>query len=84
MAELIGSAMESHGVKFHRGWIPVSIKKLADSKDSKPPRLLVTAKETDGKRTVQLEVNTVVLAVGRDACTQDLNLNATKLNKNTK
>jgi len=65
--------MESHGVRFHRGWIPISVTKI---EDSTPPKLLVTAKETNGDKTVEIEVNTVVLAVGREACTKDLNLDA--------
>lgn len=74
VAEMIGEHMEGHNVKFYRGWVPTEIIKLEDGKDGNPPRLLVKAKETNGDETLDVEVNTVLLAVGRDPCTKDLNL----------
>jgi len=71
IAEMIGEHMEGHGVKILKGWIPVSVEKL---EDGTPPRLLVTAKKTNGDETMELEVNTVMFAIGRDPCTTDLRL----------
>ncbi len=73
MAGLIGEHMSGHGVKFLNGWIPTSIVKVAEGN---PPRLLVKAKQADGDNTMELEVNTVVFAIGRDPCTKDLHLDA--------
>ncbi|XP_021961025.1 thioredoxin reductase 1, cytoplasmic isoform X1 [Folsomia candida] len=70
---MIGEHMSEHGVKFLNGWVPTSIVKL---EEGTPPRLLVTAKESDGQGTMELEVNTVVFAIGRDPCTKDLHLDA--------
>lgn len=41
-----------------------------------PPRLLVSAKQSDGDGVMEIEVNTVVFAIGRDPCTKDLHLDA--------
>ena len=65
--------MQDHGVKFYRGWIPTSIKKI---EEGTPPRLLVTAKETDGPGTMEMEVNTVLFAIGRNPCTNNIRLEA--------
>lgn len=65
--------MESHGVKFYRGWVPTEIVKL---EEGTPPKLLVKAKESNGDETLEVEVNTVLIAIGRDPCTQTLNLGA--------
>lgn len=75
--------MEGHDIKFYRGWVPTEIVKLEDAKEGNPPRLLVKAKETDGDEILEVEVNTVLLAVGRDPCTKELNLEKTgvKLSK---
>lgn len=81
IAEMAAEHMESHGVKFFRGWVPISIIKL---EDSVPPRLLVTAKETDGEGILEVEVNTVVLAIGRDPCTKELQLGNAGVKLNSK
>lgn len=68
--------MGEHGVKFLNGWIPTAVTKLADGTNGGLPRLLVTAKEAAGTGALEVEVNTVVFAIGRDPCTKDLHLNA--------
>ncbi|ODM97893.1 Thioredoxin reductase 1, cytoplasmic [Orchesella cincta] len=73
IADMIGDHMEEHGVKFYRGWVPTEIIKL---EEGTPPRLLVKAKESDGDETLEVEVNTVLLAIGRDPCTGTLNLDS--------
>ncbi|XP_059490881.1 thioredoxin reductase 1, cytoplasmic-like [Neocloeon triangulifer] len=70
MAELIGQQMESHGTKFVRGCVPVSVEKI---QDGTPGLLKVTGKLNDGSEYVD-EFNTVIFAIGRDACTPSLNL----------
>jgi len=74
MAELVGAHMADHGVRFLRGWVPTSIRKIEDGGPGKAPRLLVTYKQSDGDQVVEEEYNTVLFAVGRDPCTKDLNL----------
>jgi thioredoxin reductase (NADPH) len=71
MAELVGEHMAEHGVKFQRGWVPTSIRKI---EEGTPPRLIVTSKQVNGDETFEEEFNTVVLAIGRDPCTPDLKL----------
>lgn len=71
IADMIGDHMEQHGVKFYRGWVPTEIVKIGEGL---PPKLKVIAKETDGDEILELEVNTVLLAIGRDPCTKNLNL----------
>jgi thioredoxin reductase (NADPH) len=71
IAELLGEHMKGHGVKFLREWVPVSIEKI---EDGTPPRLRVRAKATTGEAEWEEEFNTVVLAIGRDPLTPDLNL----------
>lgn len=75
IAELIGSHMESHGLKFHRGWVPTEIIKV---ESGTPPKLIVRAKRTTSgggeDEKMEVEVNTVLMAVGREACTKSLNL----------
>ncbi|ODM92618.1 Thioredoxin reductase 3 [Orchesella cincta] len=45
IAGMIGDHMESHGIKFLRGWVPTEIVKVSDGS---PPKLLVKAKESNG------------------------------------
>jgi pyruvate/2-oxoglutarate dehydrogenase complex dihydrolipoamide dehydrogenase (E3) component len=73
LAGMIGEDMSKHGVNFLNGWIPTSIEKL---EDGSPPRLLVKAKQTEGDEVMEMEVNTVVFAIGRDPCTKDLHLDS--------
>ncbi|KFO69421.1 Thioredoxin reductase 3, partial [Cuculus canorus] len=66
MAEKVGAYMETHGVKFIRKFVPVQA--------SMPGRLKVTAKSTEGPEIFEEEYNTVLIAVGRDACTRNIGL----------
>ncbi|ODM90591.1 Thioredoxin reductase 1, cytoplasmic [Orchesella cincta] len=81
IAGMIGDHMESHGIKFLRGWVPTEIVKVGDGS---PPKLLVKAKESNGDQTMEVEVNTVMFAVGRDPCTNPLNLENVGVKLNTK
>ncbi len=71
MSEMLGEHMKEHGVKFLRGWVPTSIRKV---EEGTPPKYIVTAKETNGGAEWEEDFNTVVLAIGRDPCTPDLKL----------
>ncbi|XP_064012895.1 thioredoxin reductase 3 [Pogoniulus pusillus] len=71
MAERVGAYMETHGVKFIRKFVPVQVEQLAEGM---PGRLKVTAKSTEGSEIFEEEYNTVLIAVGRDACTRNIGL----------
>ena len=70
MAGKIGEFMEEHGVNFIRECVPTKIEKI---EDGSPAKLKVTAKYNDGTEFVD-EFNTVIFAIGRDACTGNIGL----------
>lgn len=70
MAGIIGDYMENHGIKFIRGAIPTEITRI---KEGQPGELLVKYKNENGDILEEV-YNTVLLAVGREVCTSDLNL----------
>ncbi|XP_075430704.1 thioredoxin reductase 3 [Ascaphus truei] len=69
MAERAGTYMESHGVKFIKKFVPVSVERL---EEGTPGKLKVVAKSTEGDQIIEGEYNTVLIAVGRDACTRNI------------
>jgi len=71
IAEMIGEHMGDHKVRFLRGYVPVSVEKI---EEGTPPKLLVKAKNVETGEVIEEEFNTVMLAIGRDPCTNDLNL----------
>ncbi|XP_005522123.1 PREDICTED: thioredoxin reductase 3 [Pseudopodoces humilis] len=71
MAEKVGAYMETHGVKFIRKFVPVQVEQL---EQGMPGRLKVTAKSTEGSEIFAEEYNTVLIAIGRDACTRNIGL----------
>ncbi|XP_067908273.1 thioredoxin reductase 3 isoform X2 [Heterodontus francisci] len=71
MAGKVGAYMESHGVKFLRKYVPNKIEQL---EAGTPGRLKVTAKSTTSTEVIDGEYNTVLIAVGRDACTKYIGL----------
>ncbi|KFQ33090.1 Thioredoxin reductase 3, partial [Mesitornis unicolor] len=72
MAERIGAYMETHGVKFIRNLqIFQQVERL---EEGMPGRLKVTAKSTEGPEIFEEEYNTVLIAIGRDACTRNIGL----------
>ncbi|XP_053845253.1 thioredoxin reductase 3 isoform X1 [Vidua macroura] len=71
MAEKVGAYMETHGVKFIRKFVPVQVEQL---EQGMPGRLKVTAKSTEGPEILEEEYNTVLIAIGRDACTRNIGL----------
>ncbi|XP_025908290.1 thioredoxin reductase 3 isoform X2 [Nothoprocta perdicaria] len=71
MAERVGAHMETHGVKFIRKFVPSKVERL---EEGMPGRLKVTAKSTEGSDILEGEYNTVLIAIGRDACTRNIGL----------
>ncbi|XP_009282711.1 PREDICTED: thioredoxin reductase 3 [Aptenodytes forsteri] len=71
MAEKVGAYMETHGIKFIRKFVPVQVEQL---EEGMPGRLKVTAKSTEGPEIFEEEYNTVLIAIGRDACTRNIGL----------
>ncbi|XP_023584756.1 thioredoxin reductase 1, cytoplasmic isoform X2 [Trichechus manatus latirostris] len=82
MANKIGEHMEEHGVKFIRQFVPIKIEQI---EAGTPGRLKVVAKSTNSEETIEGEYNTVLLAIGRDACTRKLGLETVgvKINEKT-
>ncbi|KAF1401782.1 Thioredoxin reductase 3, partial [Eudyptula minor] len=79
MAEKVGAYMETHGVKFIRKFVPVILSlqifiQVEQLEEGMPGRLKVTAKSTEGPEIFEEEYNTVLIAVGRDACTRNIGL----------
>lgn len=68
IASAIVEHMERHGTKFLREVVPTKFEKTADGK------VKVTYKSTNLGFEAEAVFDTVVLAVGRDACTGDLGL----------
>ncbi|CAI9616355.1 unnamed protein product [Staurois parvus] len=73
--------MEEHGVKFIKEFVPTKIEQI---EVGAPGRLKVTSQSADGKEVVE-EYNTVLLAIGRDACTRKIGLDipGVKINEKT-
>ncbi|KAJ8791591.1 hypothetical protein J1605_020313 [Eschrichtius robustus] len=82
MANKIGEHMEEHGIKFIRQFVPIKVEQI---EAGTPGRLRVVAKSTDSDITIEGEYNTVLLAIGRDACTREIGLEnvGVKLNEQT-
>uniref|UniRef100_A0A670YM66 Thioredoxin reductase 1, cytoplasmic n=2 Tax=Pseudonaja textilis TaxID=8673 RepID=A0A670YM66_PSETE len=82
MANKIGEHMEEHGVKFIRKYVPTKIEQI---KKGTPGLLKVTAQATENSETIEGEYNTVMLAIGRDACTKKIGLQkvGVRINENT-
>ncbi|XP_009977619.1 PREDICTED: thioredoxin reductase 1, cytoplasmic-like [Tauraco erythrolophus] len=81
MAEKVGAYMETHGVKFIRKFVPIQVEQL---EEGMPGRLKVTAKSTEGPEIFEEEYNTVLIAIGRDACTRNIGLETIGVNINEK
>ncbi|KAE8615169.1 hypothetical protein XENTR_v10008431 [Xenopus tropicalis] len=81
MANMIGEYMEEHGVKFIKQCVPTKIEQI---EAGTPGRLKVTSQASDGAETTE-EYNTVLLAIGRDACTRNIGLEipGVKINEKT-
>jgi pyruvate/2-oxoglutarate dehydrogenase complex dihydrolipoamide dehydrogenase (E3) component len=81
MANMIGDYMEKNvGVKFIKNSVPTEIIKI---KDGQPGELLVKYKNGDNE-ILEETFNTVILAVGRDACTKEIGLDKVGVKLNPK
>ncbi|XP_004414320.1 PREDICTED: thioredoxin reductase 1, cytoplasmic [Odobenus rosmarus divergens] len=82
MANKIGEHMEEHGVKFIKQFIPIKVEQI---EAGTPGRLRVIAKSTSSDEIIEGEYNTVLLAIGRDACTRKIGLETVgvKINEKT-
>lgn len=80
MADKIGDYMGLHGIDFVRPCVPTKIEKL---QDGKPGLYKVYGKYNDGTEYSD-EFNTVIFAIGRDPCTQNIGLDkvGVQMNKN--
>ncbi|XP_058855829.1 thioredoxin reductase 1, cytoplasmic-like [Acipenser ruthenus] len=81
MAERAGTYMKDHGVKFIRPFVPTKIEQL---EEGTPGKLKVTAKSTESGEMIEGEYNTVLIAVGRDACTGKIGLDKVGVEINEK
>ncbi|MEE6512301.1 hypothetical protein FKM82_019250, partial [Ascaphus truei] len=80
MANKIGDYMEQYGVKFLRHFLPTKIEQI---EAGTPGKLKVTARSNDGTEMTE-EYNTVLLAIGRDACTRKIGLDIAGVKINEK
>ncbi|XP_048858389.1 thioredoxin reductase 3 [Brienomyrus brachyistius] len=81
MADRAGQHMEEHGVKFIRKFVPTKVEEL---EKGEPGKLKVTAKSTETDEIIEGEYNTVLIAVGRDACTGGIGLDKAGVKVNEK
>ncbi|XP_029811079.1 thioredoxin reductase 1, cytoplasmic [Suricata suricatta] len=81
MANKIGDHMEEHGIKFIKQFVPIKVEQI---KAGTPGRLRVVAQSTSGEETIEREYNTVLLAIGRDACTRNIGLETVGVKINEK
>jgi len=80
MAVKIGEYMEDHGVNMIRECVPTSIERI---EEGSPGKVKVYAKYKDGTEYVD-EFNTVIFAIGRDACTGNIGLDKVGVQLNPK
>ncbi|XP_063397823.1 thioredoxin reductase 1, cytoplasmic-like [Mytilus trossulus] len=73
MADKIGDYMGLHGIDFVRPCVPTKIEQLQERQDGKPGLYKVYGKYNDGTEYSD-EFNTVIFAIGRDPCTQNIGL----------
>jgi len=75
IAAKIGDYMESHGVSFVRECVPTQLEEVDGGNDGGGggSRIKVSARYNDGTDYAD-EFDTVVFAIGRDACTRDIGL----------
>ena len=80
MAVKIGEYMEEHGVNMVRECVPTAIERL---EEGSPGKVRVHGKYNDGTAFAD-EFNTVIFAIGRDACTKNIGLDTVGVALNPK
>ncbi|XP_070557651.1 thioredoxin reductase 1, cytoplasmic-like [Ptychodera flava] len=81
MANRVGDYMETNGIKFIREHVPTKIEQL---ESGTPGKLKVYYKPSQGGEEKSLEVNTVLVGIGRDACTGTIGLDKAGVTVNPK
>ncbi|XP_033647387.1 thioredoxin reductase 1, cytoplasmic-like [Asterias rubens] len=81
MADRAGEHMEQHGVNFIRKAVPKKVEKILEGT---PGLFRVTYEPTDGGEEQVIECNTILVAVGRDACTKNIGLEKIGVMTNSK
>jgi len=80
MANKIGEYMEEHGVNMVRECVPTALQEV---EPGTPGKIKVTGKYNDGTEFTD-EFNTVIFAIGRDACTATIGLDKVGVATNPK
>ncbi|XP_046655246.1 thioredoxin reductase 1, cytoplasmic-like isoform X2 [Daphnia pulicaria] len=85
MANLIGSYMEKHGIRFQHGYVPTKLERIEEASIEKgtPARIKVTSQNEQGE-LMEEEYNTVLFAIGRDACTNKIGIEKANVMLNSK
>lgn len=81
MANRIGEYMEKEGIKFIKKCVPAKVERL---EEGQPGKIRVTGKMLETGEEVTDEYNTVLFAIGRDACTTGIGLEKIGVNMNPK
>jgi len=82
MANRVADFMATEGVKFVRGCVPTAIEKIEDPTEGQPGRYKVYGMQ-DGNEYCE-EFNTILFAIGRDACTDKIGLDKVGVKSNPK
>lgn len=80
MASKIGDYMEEHGINMIRECVPTGLEEV---EAGTPGKIKVTAKYNDGTDFTD-EFNTVIFAIGRNACTSNIGLDKLGVKLNPK
>jgi len=80
MAGKVGEYMENMGVNFIRECVPEKLEKI---EEGSPGKIKVTGKYKDGTEFTDV-FNTVIFAIGRDACTKSIGLDTVGVALNPK
>merc|ERR1719309_1904616 len=80
MANKIGDYMEEHGINMIRECVPTGLEEV---EAGTPGKIKVTAKYNDGTDFTD-EFNTVIFAIGRNACTSNIGLDKLGVKLNPK
>eukprot|EP01135_Chromosphaera_perkinsii_P004544 Nk52_evm14s288 gene=Nk52_evmTU14s288 len=83
MANKIGDYMEGHGTKFIKQHIPIEVVKNPEGCEHKLTVKYIPSSDTARTNVSEFQCDTILFAIGRDACTKELNLESVgvELNK---
>ena len=81
IAEKIGKDMEEDGIVFVRPSLPTQIEQI---EKGTPGQLRVTGKRSDTGEVFTIDCNTVLFAIGRDPCTNNIGLDKAGVNVDAK